>query len=368
MTRKLMFPTLSVAAACALGAVPIASASAATDVQKASSGNWSGYVVGASSDGESGSAATTFKTVTGSWVEPTAKCSSGSTYSAFWVGLGGADGKEALEQDGTEANCDAAGTAHYYAWYELVPKAPVHVDLAVHPGDHMTATTTVDGHDVTETIVNHTTGQTYSKTLTMSNPDVATAEWIAEAPSQCQTGATNCTALPLSNFGKVSFTSASATDSSGQTGTISSGDWATAALSLNSGDSSSGLGAMGDGYGYGYADSGSAAASTGSATPSSLTDGGSAFTVSYKRESSASSGEGSSYGYSGSSGDGYGDSGGYGYPSGYGYSGGYGDGYGYGGSDGYGYGSSGSDGYGYSGYGGSTSGYGQGGYIVIYSY
>jgi hypothetical protein len=292
MTRKLMFPTLSVAAACALGAVPIASASAATDVQKASSGNWSGYVVGASSDGDSSSAATTFKTVTGSWVEPTAKCSSSATYSAFWVGLGGADGKEALEQDGTEANCDADGTAHYYAWYELVPKAPVRADLAVHPGDHMTATTTVDGHDVTETIVNHTTGQTYSKTLTMSNPDVATAEWIAEAPSQCQTGATNCTALPLSNFGKVSFTSAGATDSSGQTGTISSGDWATAALSLNSSDSSSGLGAMGDSYSYGYggyggySDSGSA--STGSATPSSLTDGGAAFTVSYKAESSAS--------------------------------------------------------------------------------
>jgi hypothetical protein len=372
MTRKLMFPTLSVAAACALGAVPIASASAATDVQKASSGNWSGYVVGASSDGDSSSAATTFKTVTGSWVEPTAKCSSSATYSAFWVGLGGADGKEALEQDGTEANCDADGTAHYYAWYELVPKAPVRADLAVHPGDHMTATTTVDGHDVTETIVNHTTGQTYSKTLTMSNPDVATAEWIAEAPSQCQTGATNCTALPLSNFGKVSFTSAGATDSSGQTGTISSGDWATAALSLNSSDSSSGLGAMGDSYSYsygyggygGYSDSGSA--STGSATPSSLTDGGAAFTVSYKAESSASSGEGSSYGYGGSSGDGYGSSGGYGYPSGYGYSGGYGDGYGYSGSDGYGY--SGSDGYGYSGYGGLTGGYGQGGYIVVYSY
>ena len=362
MTRKRMFPTLSVAAACALGAGPIASASAATDVQQATSGNWSGYVVGAGSDSGSSGAATTFKTVTGSWVQPTAKCSSGgATYSAFWVGLGGADGRQALEQAGTEANCGANGTAHYYAWYELVPKVPVRVDLAVHPGDHMTATTTVEGHDVTETIVNHTTGQSFAKTLTMSNPDVSTAEWIAEAPSQCQGGASNCTALPLSNFGTVSFTSASATDSSGHTGTISSGGWGTAALTLDSGDNSS-AGSIPAGYGYGYGyGSGQpvSSAASGSASPSGLTDGGSAFTVSYRRASSVSSGSGSSYGYggsgSGSGGYGYpGGSGGYGYPggSGYGSPGGYGYPVGYGSSGGYSY----------------PGGYGDGGYIVIYGY
>jgi hypothetical protein len=346
-----MFPTLSVAAACALGAAPIASASAATDVQQASSGNWAGYVVGAGSDGGS----TSFKSVTGSWVQPTAKCSSsGSTYSAFWVGLGGADGKEALEQDGTEANCDADGTAHYYAWYELVPKAPVKVDLAVQPGDHMTATTSVSGHEVTESIVNHTTGRSYTKTLTMSDPDVSTAEWVAEAPSQCQSGASNCTALPLSNFGKVSFTSASATDSSGHTGTISSNDWSTAALTLDPSESSGGLG--GD-YGYGYSSDAVSSGTSGSASPSSLTDGGSAFTVAYKRESSETSSQGSSYGYPGSTGEGYGYGGGYGYSSGY-----PGSSYGYPGSA---YGSSG--GYGYSG-GYGDGGYGDGGYIVIYGY
>jgi hypothetical protein len=282
--------------------------------------------------------------VTGSWVVPTAKCSAGgATYSAFWVGLGGADGRQALEQDGTEANCDADGAAHYYAWYELVPKAPVRVDLAVHPGDHMTATTTVDGHQVTESIVNQTTGQSFTKTLTMSNPDTSTAEWIAEAPSQCQSGATNCTALPLSNFGKVSFTSASATDSSGHTGTISSNDWSTAALTLDPSESSSaGSIPAAYGYGYGYAQGGPSAAS-GSASPSALSDGGSAFDVTYRRTASASSGAGSAHGYggAGSAGTGYGYPGGGGYPggSGYGYPGGYGGGE-----------------------------YGDGGYIVIYAY
>ena len=69
-------------AVCALGAA--ASASAATDVQQAQSGNWSGYVSGANGG------STKFKSVSGSWVVPTANCTSSAepTYSAFWVGLG----------------------------------------------------------------------------------------------------------------------------------------------------------------------------------------------------------------------------------------------------------------------------------------
>ncbi|HLI61174.1 MAG TPA: G1 family glutamic endopeptidase [Solirubrobacteraceae bacterium] len=345
MTRKLMFSTLSVAALCALGAGPLASADAATGVGQATSGNWSGYVVGAGSDG--GSGATAFRSVTGSWVQPAARCSaSGPTYAAFWVGLGGADGRQALEQDGTEANCDANGNAHYYAWYELVPNAPVRVDLAVQPGDHMAATTTVDGHRVTETIANRTTGRSVTRTLTMSNPDVSTAEWIAEAPSRCQSGATDCTALPLSNFGSVRFTSASATDASGHTGTISDGSWRSAALTLDPSRSSAASDPYGYGYGYGSPSASASGAAGGGATPSGLSDGGSAFTVSDTRASSATGGSGGG-GYS--SGNGYGGSGGYGY-------GGSGDGgSGYGGSGGYGY----PDGYGYPG---------DGGYIIIYAH
>ena len=95
MVLKRVIPTLTVSAACALGAVPVASARAA-DVSQASSSNWSGYVVGdGASDGSSGH----FKSVTGSWVQPTAKCSaaSGQTFAAFWVGLGGASSSGKLE-------------------------------------------------------------------------------------------------------------------------------------------------------------------------------------------------------------------------------------------------------------------------------
>jgi hypothetical protein len=276
MVLKRVIPTLTVSAACALGAVPVASASAATDVSQASSSNWSGYVVGDdASDGSNGQ----FKTVTGSWTQPTADCTSsaGQTYSAFWVGLGGAGSTEKLEQDGTEANCSASGTATYTAWYELVPHAPVTVDLAVHAGDHMTATTTVDGDQTTFSIVNHTTGQSFEKTIAFANPDVSSAEWIAEAPSACQGSINSCTPLPLSKFGTVSFTSASATDTAGHTGSISDGDWQTAALTLSPGASDQ------------FASFQPRASSDAGASPSNLSSDGSSFSVAYQGNNQSSS-------------------------------------------------------------------------------
>ncbi len=302
-------------AVCALGAA--ASASAATDVQQAQSGNWSGYVSGANGG------STKFKTVSGSWVVPTANCTTSDepTYSAFWVGLGGADDAEALEQDGTEANCSAAGTASYYAWYELVPKAPVRVELPVAAGDHISSKVTVDGTSVSIWLSDDTSGQTFSKTLSMSDPDTSSAEWIAEAPSQCDGGSTSeCTPLPLTDFGTAQFTSASATDSAGHTGPISDPEWAATAVTLSP-DAGS-MGFQGASY--------TSAGGSGGATPSALTDNGSAFSVAYASDGSSAQ--------SGGSGDGYG-AGGYGDGSG-GYgdgSGGYGYGYGYGGY-GYGYG------------------------------
>ena len=354
-------------AVCALGAA--ASASAETDVQQAQSENWSGYVAGTGGQG------TQFKTVSGSWVVPTANCtaSNSPTYSAFWIGLGGAGNTEALEQDGTESNCGADGTASYYAWYELVPKAPVRVDLPVSAGDHISSKVTVDGTSVSVWLSDETSGQTFSKTLSMSNPDVSSAEWIAEAPSQCDGSLSSCTPLPLTNFGTAQFTSSSATDTDGHTGPISDPEWAATAVTLSPDAGNMGF----EGASL------SSTGSTGGATPSALSTDGSAFSVAYSSDGGAAqSGSAGGYGagsggYSdgsgGYSGGGYGDgSGGYGYGGGgYGYGGGgYGDGSGsYGdGSGGYGYGGG---GYG-DGYGDGTGGYGysdgsgdSGGYYVI---
>jgi hypothetical protein len=299
-----------------------ATASAATvDQQSAVSQNWAGYVAGG----------TQFSSVSGSWVQPTAKCGSGQTYSAFWVGIGGSSNQSsALEQTGTQADCAADGSTEYYAWYELVPAAPVTLDLAIKPGDHISAKVNVSGSNVTVSLSDQTTGQSTTKTLQMDNPDTSSAEWIAEAPSACD-GSGSCQTLPLADFGTVQFTSATAT-ANGHTGTISDPNWSAQPVQLGGGgisEVSYGSGAGADG-----------------ASPSSLSSDGSSFSVA----SQASSG---STGTSGGAGDyGYGD-GGYG-------DGGYGDGGYPGAGDGYGYGGYPGDGYGQYGNGGGSYSYGDG--------
>jgi hypothetical protein len=345
MRLKRAIPIFTVAAAFGLGAVPVASA--ATDVQQASSENWAGYVVGGSGSSEQ------FKTVSGSWVVPTVTCASGQpSYSALWDGIGGADQVQALEQAGTEADCSSSGTASYFAWYELVPSAPVKVNMAVSPGDHVSSKVTVQGNNVTIALNNSTTGGSFTKTLQMSTtPDTSSAEWIAEAPSQCGQGLSNCSPLALADFGTAQFSGSSATTTDGHTGTISDPDWGgAAAVTLSPGASTTGF------AGYDATGSGN----TAGATPSALSSDGSSFSVTYNNDGSSSSDtSGSTGGATGSGYPGYGYGGGSGYPSdgsgsgyGYGYGGGY-PGYSYGGGSGYGYG------YGYGG--GSGYGYSDGG-------
>jgi hypothetical protein len=316
----------TVTAAAALTGLGAASASAATvSSQEEVSQNWAGYVAGGSSSG------TQFSSVSGSWVQPTVSCSSGQSYSAYWVGLGGSGNQSnALEQTGTQGDCTANGGTEYYAWYELVPAAPVQLGLAIHPGDHISAKVSVSGSNVTVWLSDQTTGQSTTKNLQMSSPDTSSAEWIAEAPSQCDSSG-DCQPLPLADFGTVQFSGASAT-ANGHTGTISDSEWGAQPIALGS-------------SGTDFASMGSGGSSAG-ATPSSLSSDGSAFSVTWQQSAADVSGTGGSAGGSGNGG--YGD-GGYGYG---GYPGGYG-GYGYGGG-GYGYG-----GGGYGGYGG---GYGSGGF------
>lgn len=322
MNRHRVLATFAATAALT-GGYAATAAAATTDPQEAVSQNWAGYVAGG----------TQFSSVSGSWVQPTAKCGSGQTYSAFWVGIGGSsDQSSALEQTGTQADCTASGATDYYAWYELVPAAPVKLGLAVKPGDHISAKVNVSGSNVTVSLSDQTTGQSTTKTLQMNNPDTSSAEWIAEAPSACD-GSGSCQPLPLADFGTVQFTSATAT-ANGHTGTISDPNWSSQPVQLGSSGVSD----------ISY-DSGS---STSSATPSSLSSDGSSFSV------ASQTGSGSTGAAGGSGDDGYGD-GGYGY-------GGYpgaGSGYGYGGYPGAGSGY-GQYGYGGGGYGGY--GYGDGGY------
>ncbi len=329
MKARSVISLVSVLAACAIGAAP---AAAQSDGQAATSENWAGYAAGANED---------FTSVSGSWVTPAAKCGSGQSYSAFWVGLGGAsENSQALEQDGTQADCTASGRATYYAWYELVPAAPVKLPMTVSPGDHMTSKVTVEGDTVTVTVADVTTGVTDTRVESMQDPDTSSAEWIAEAPSACNASETGCQPLPLADFGSVTFTNATAT-AGGQTKPI--GDWSDQAVALSP---SAGAGGYGSDLPGGGIETGSVAGSSAGASPGALSSDGSSFAVTYQADatdegaSGTSSGVGGTgYGYGGA-GSGYGGTG-YGYGGagggyGYGAGAGYGGGYGYGGGAGYG--------------------------------
>jgi len=199
-----------------------ASASAATV-----SANWAGYVATPTR-----SVGSRFSSVSGSWTQPSATCSAGrETYSAMWVGLGGdSDSARALEQIGTDANCTGSGDADYSSWYELVPAGPVKLPLKVHAGDQMSAAVTIDGHGVTLGIRDLSTGAHFTRTRRVSTVDVSSAEWIVEAPSVCLTTST-CATLPLTNFGTLVFSGATAT-AHRHTGTIEDPDWSARALEL----------------------------------------------------------------------------------------------------------------------------------------
>jgi hypothetical protein len=324
-------------------ALDTAGASAQTqniNAQQQDSQNWSGYVVNRP-------AGKSFTSVSGSWVEPSVSASSNDGYAAFWVGIGGAGNQsQALEQVGTAAQT-VNGQVSYYAWYELVPSAQVPLNLTIHAGDHISAKVKVNGTKVTIFISDHTTGQSFTKTLHMSNPDTSSAEWIGEAPAAEQSDG-SMQILPLADFGTVTFTQASAT-AGGHTGSISDPAWTPEQVDLSSAGSQQ---FPGGGPSFTSAGLGAQVQSTAGAAAGNVSGDGSSFTVSYSADGSG--GQSSSATSTSSTGapGGYVDPSGYGYP-GYGYSS-----YGYGG---YGYG-----GYGYPGYGYGGGGYYGDGYIIYF--
>ena len=156
--------------------------------------NWSGYAA----------TGNRFTSISASWTEPTAICSFGASYSSFWVGLDG-DTSNTVEQTGSSADCSSANVPQYYAWYEMYPKFPSNLSSPVKPGDAFTASVTTDGVGrFTLTISDATQKWTFQTTQRLKSASLASAEVIAEAPSS-RSGV-----LPLTNFGTVNFSGATA--------------------------------------------------------------------------------------------------------------------------------------------------------------
>ncbi len=100
------------------------------------------------------------------------------------------------------------------------------------------------------TITDVTTGAKFSTTQRLNSAKRSSAEWTAEAPSSVSS------VLPLADFGKVSFTSSQAT-LNGHIGTISDNAWQHDAITMTT------------------------PSGTVKALPSSLSNGGTTFSVTW---------------------------------------------------------------------------------------
>lgn len=191
------------------------------------SSNWSGYAVTSPT-----STPVSYSSVTGTWTVPTATCGAtdAGASSSVWVGIGGYSlTSQALEQTGTDADCDESGNPSYFAWYEIVPADPVNLRAKVMPGDTITTSvnilpSTTGGQSTVELQVkNRTRHWTVTKTFTPSVIDTSSAEWIAEAPSSCS-NFTGCVPVPLANFGSVTIGKVAAIGD-GAGGTLTNAGW-----------------------------------------------------------------------------------------------------------------------------------------------
>ena len=168
----------------------------------ASSTNWSGYAA----------YNTTFTEVEATWKQPTATCNTaGAKYASFWVGLDGYK-SSSVEQLGTDSDCSSLNHPVYYAWWEMYPNPSNQIsNFPVSPGDTIFAKVSRVATVYTLFIQNVTTGKTFSTTQVATAAN-SSAEWVAEAPSQCII--IFCRVLPLTNFGTVLFTGSKATSGS----------------------------------------------------------------------------------------------------------------------------------------------------------
>jgi hypothetical protein len=185
------------------------------------SNNWSGY---AAMTNLSSPQAQAVDAVSGSWIVPSVTGSS-TTYSSAWVGIDGYS-SSTVEQIGTEQDWINGSGAFYRAWYEMYPAAPVTVPVTISPGDQISASVTYNGTSFVLSIMDTTTGNSFTTTQTLAGAQRSSAEWIVEAPS-----GSFGHVLPLANFGQVTFSGASATIN-GTTGPIDDAAWQNTAIDM----------------------------------------------------------------------------------------------------------------------------------------
>jgi hypothetical protein len=198
-------------------------------VSVVSSYNWAGYVTTAGP----------YTHASGTFVVPTAQCTSATTYSSTWVGIDGY-GSSTVEQDGFASMC-SNGVASYNAWYEMYgdtsvqcncyAEVPLGSAYPVVPGDVITASVDYANSNWTLALVDATRGWNFSIVIATYSPAPAqvSAEWILEQPSMCTTSTcTNSTLATLTPQGTTYFSNITA--SAGSTGGISNFPYAVVSM------------------------------------------------------------------------------------------------------------------------------------------
>jgi hypothetical protein len=149
---------------------------------------WAGY--GTTRDG--------ITQVTATWVQPHVRpVGSRPNAVSFWVGLG--DAGDHLEQIGTECWCQRHTPAICDAWYELYPAPKIETNVAVRPGDVITATVVRLGQNrLRLTLANATTGRRFSTVKVVRGVGNTHGVIVAEESSFSDTD--------LAGFAPVHFT------------------------------------------------------------------------------------------------------------------------------------------------------------------
>jgi peptidase A4-like protein len=159
---------------------------------------WAGYYVSTSHNAVSD--------VRANWHVPqiAAACPSLTTASTVFVGMDGVASGSYVEAVGTQTDC-SGGHAIYGAWVEYGTTF-ISLSLKISPADHMFGDVKYNSglKSTVFFIKDLTTGKSYSKTVSGAGYR-ASAEWIADDPYA------GSVQYPLTDFGWVIFTNASAT-------------------------------------------------------------------------------------------------------------------------------------------------------------
>jgi hypothetical protein len=197
---------------------------ASTDV--VTSPNWSGYVAAATASTGGG-----FDQVGAQWTEPRVSCTTPDAWTLFWVGFDGWPASDqSVEQGGTSAQC-VGGVPRYRAFYEMWPSTAVTTLFPVAAGDEMTASVVYSPGSrlYLISVTDDSSGRTDTESVPCPAGQVCgrqSAEWVAESPSHFGTD----DFFPLARYGSVTFTSATATDESGDSGPVSDPHWSASGI------------------------------------------------------------------------------------------------------------------------------------------